>query len=76
MANRQDWLTVPRAWTIWAPGTGRVSGVLEGTRAAVLRRIRDRKANGEAFTGERPSPVTLRLRWDGATMHATDTNGR
>lgn len=62
---------IPDLFTIHAPGIGRVVNVI-GTKADVERRIRDRKANGEAFKGERLQAVVLALNYDGTMVTSSD----
>ncbi len=53
---------------LWAPKVGAIHGTFGLTKAGANRRWRDRRANGEAFPGERPRimRVQIAVRHDGA----------
>jgi len=52
---------VPGAWMLWSYGSGAVHGTIGLTRKAARARLADRKANGEAFPGERIRLVRLQV---------------
>jgi hypothetical protein len=49
------------ACALWAPGAGYLHGTLGLTGEAARLRLVDRKANGEAFPGERVRRMTAQL---------------
>ena len=54
-------VAVPGSWMLWAFGPGAIHGTVGLTRAQAKTRLADRKANGEAFPGERIRLVRLQV---------------
>ena len=55
-------VTIPRAFALWAPKVGYVTNAIGISKRRASDLLSDRKANGEAFEGERVVPVRVRVR--------------